>query len=117
MHERNPDLHAIGATWLRIQATAIERARKARVDWPRAAFVDVPYPWLAAEPHQKVPLLYERLGAEWTDADARTLDSVLARPGIGRQHEYELARYGLDPQQVEEAFGDYPRMVEKLRME
>jgi hypothetical protein len=42
---------------------------------------------------------------------------VLARPGIGRQHEYELARYGLDPQQVEEAFGDYPRMVEKLRME
>jgi hypothetical protein len=117
MHERNPDLHAIGETWLRIQATAIDRARKARVDWPRAAFVDVPYPWLAAEPHDKVPLLYERLGAKWTDADARTLDSVLARPGIGRQHEYELGRYGLTPQQVEDAFGDYPRMVEKLRLD
>lgn len=117
MHERNPDLHAIGATWLRLQSTAIERARKARVDWPRASFIDVPYPWLAAEPHQKMPLLYERLGAEWTDADARALDSVLARPGSGRRHEYELARYGLNPQQVEDAFGDYTRMVEKLRME
>ncbi len=117
MHERNPDLHAIGETWLRLQSTAIERARKARVDWPRASFIDVPYPWLAAEPHDKVPLLYERLGAEWTEADARTLDSVLARPGIGRQHEYELTRYGLDPQQVEEAFGDYTRMIEKLRLD
>lgn len=117
MHERNPDLHAIGETWLQIQTTAIERARKARVDWPRSSFVDVPYPWLAAEPHDKVPLLYERLGAKWTDDDARTLDSVLARPGIGRQHEYELTRYGLTPQQVEEAFGDYPRMIEKLRLD
>jgi hypothetical protein len=117
MHERTPDLHAIGATWLKLQVNAIERARKARVDWPRESFVDVPYPWLAAEPHDKVPLLYERLGAKWTDADARVLDSVLARPGIGRQHEYELARYGLTPEQVETAFGDYPRMVEKLRLE
>ena len=117
MHERDPDLHAIGETWLKLQVNAIERARKARVDWPREAFVDVPYPWLAAEPHEKVPLLYERLGATWTDADARELDSVLARPGIGRQHEYELARYGLTSERVETAFGNYPRMVEKLRLE
>jgi hypothetical protein len=117
MHERHSDLHAIGKTWLKIQSTAVERARKARIDWPRDAFVDVPYPWLAAEPHEKVPLLYERIGAEWTEADADVLDSVLARPGIGRQHEYELSRYGLTPEQVEDAFGDYPRLVEKLRLE
>jgi hypothetical protein len=117
MHERSPDLHAIGETWLELQANAIERARKARVDWPREAFVDVPYPWLAAEPHEKVPILYERLGAKWTNADAATLSSVLARPGIGRQHEYELGRYGLSPRQVETAFGDYPRLVEKLKLE
>jgi hypothetical protein len=117
MHERSPDLHAIGETWLQIQVNAIERGRKARVDWPREAFVDVPYSWLAAEPHEKVPILYERLGAEWTEADARTLDGVLARPGIGRQHEYELGRYGLTSDQVEKAFGDYPRLVEKLRLE
>jgi len=117
MHERNPDLHAIGKTWLKIQVNAIERARKARIDWPREAFVDVPYPWLAAEPHEKVPILYERIGAKWTEADAQVLDSVLARPGIGRQHEYELSRYGLTPEEVENAFGDYPRLVEKLRIE
>ncbi|WP_176953262.1 sulfotransferase family protein [Glycomyces sambucus] len=117
MHERDPDLYAIGSTWLKIQANAIERARKARVDWPRAAFIDVPYPCLAAEPHQKVPILYERLGATWTNMDAATLGDVLARPGIGRQHEYELTRYGLTPEQVEYAFGDYARLVEKMRME
>lgn len=117
MHERNPDLHAIGETWLGLQVNAIERARKARIDWPRASFIDVPYPWLAAEPHEKVPILYERLGAKWTEADALNLDGVLARPGIGRQHEYELARYGLNPEQVESAFGDYPQLVEKMRIE
>jgi hypothetical protein len=117
MHERNPDLHAIGEMWLKLQVNAIERARKARVDWPRQAFVDVPYPWLAAEPHQKVPILYERIGAKWTNADAAALSSVLARPGIGRQHEYELGRYGLSPREVETAFGDYPRLVEKLKLE
>ena len=117
MHEHHPDLHAIGDTWLRLQADAIDRARRARVDWPREAFVDVPYPWLAAEPHEKVPLLYERIGARWTNADARALGGVLERPGIGRRHEYELGRYGLSPEQVESAFGDYPRLVEKLRLE
>ncbi|MFC3491616.1 sulfotransferase family protein [Glycomyces rhizosphaerae] len=117
MHERNPDLHAIGETWLGLQVNAIERARKARIDWPRSSFIDVPYPWLAAEPHEKVPILYERLGAKWTEADALNLDGVLARPGIGRQHEYELARYGLNPEQVESAFGDYPQLVEKMRID
>lgn len=117
VHEHRPDLNAIGETWLKLQVNAIERARKARVEWPRDAFVDVPYPWLAAEPHEKVPILYERIGAQWTEADARALDGVLARPGIGRQHEYELRRYGLTPRQVELAFGDYPRLVEKLRLE
>jgi len=117
MHERNPDLHAIGEMWLKLQVNAIERARKSRTDWSRSSFIDVPYPWLAAEPHEKVPILYERLGAKWTNADSAALEGVLARPGIGRQHEYELGRYGLDPEQVENAFGDYPQLVEKLRLE
>ncbi|WP_026923785.1 sulfotransferase family protein [Glycomyces arizonensis] len=116
MHVRRPDLHAIGKMWLDVQATAVERGREARVAGPREAFVDVPYTWLNAEPHAKVPKLYELIGARWTEADARNLDSVLARPGIGRQHEYELSRYGLSPTDVENAFGDYPKLVETLRL-
>ncbi|WP_026930337.1 sulfotransferase family protein [Glycomyces tenuis] len=116
MHVRRPDLHGIGKMWLDVQVTAIERGREARVAAPREAFVDVPYTWLNAEPHEKVPKLYELIGAKWTEADADNLDGVLARPGIGRQHEYELSRYGLSPTEVERAFGDYPQLVETLRL-
>src|SRR5690606_8752749 len=116
IHVRRPDLHGIGKMWLDLQATAVEQGREARVHSPREAFVDVPYTWLNAEPHDKVPRLYEMLGAEWTDEDAANLDGVLARPGIGRQHEYELSRYGLSPLDVEQAFGDYLTLVESLRL-
>ncbi|WP_199035660.1 sulfotransferase family protein [Glycomyces salinus] len=115
LHVRRPDLHAIGRMWLSIQAGAIDRGRAARVAAPRESFVDVPYTWLNAEPHDKIPRLYELIGAEWTDEDAENLDGVLARPGIGRQHEYELSRYGLTPGQVEDAFGDYTKMVQAMR--
>ncbi|GAB3229351.1 sulfotransferase [Glycomyces halotolerans] len=117
LHVRRPDLEAIGRTWLDIMALAIERARAARVDAPRQAFVDVPYTWLAAEPHEKVPKLYELLDAPWTDEDASNLDGVLARPGVGRQHEYELSRYGLTPGDVEEAFGDYNGVVQAMKLD
>jgi hypothetical protein len=116
MHVRRPDLHGIGRMWLDIQARAVELGRDARVRGPRGAFVDVPYTWLNAEPHEKIPRLYELIGSKWTEDDARNLDDVLARPGIGRQHEYELSRYGLSPTEVEEAFGDYPQLVETLRL-
>lgn len=42
-----------------------------------------------------------------TDRDAGNLDAVLARNRPGRSHEDELSRYGLDPADVEAAFGGY----------
>ncbi|GAB3653791.1 sulfotransferase family protein [Glycomyces tarimensis] len=116
LHVRKPDLDGIGKMWQEVQVGAIERARAARVNGPREAYVDVPYTWLAAEPHEKVPKLYDAIGARWTEADAANLHSVLGRPGIGRQHEYELARYGLSPEGVEHAFGDYPKLVDTLKL-
>ena len=117
MHVRRPDLHGIGKMWLEIQSNAVERGRAARVAAPRESFIDVPYTWLNAEPHDKVPRLYELIGAEWTQEDAEALDGVLARPGIGRQHEYELSRYGLTPSDVWDTFGDYPKMVQAMRFD
>ncbi len=114
LHTKDPDPHRIGATWLELTAASIDSARSARVKLPRQAIVDVPYPQLVAEPHVGVRLLYERLGAEWTEADRANLDAVLAGPGIGRSHEYELSRYGLSTDDVEAAFGDYPRSVHRL---
>jgi hypothetical protein len=108
LHVRRPDLHAIGRTWLELQASAVEQACAARAAAQGVSFVDVPYAWLAAEPHARMPEIYDRIGATWTDRDAGNLDAVLARPRPGRSHEYELSRYGLTPADVEVAFGDYP---------
>ncbi|WP_165362526.1 sulfotransferase family protein [Promicromonospora panici] len=107
LHVRRPDPHAIGRTWLELQASAVEQARAARAAAQGVRFVDVPYAWLAAEPHARMPELYDRIGATWTDRDAGNLDAVLARAGAGRSHEYELSRYGLTAAGVGAAFGDY----------
>jgi hypothetical protein len=107
LHVRRPDLYAIGRTWLELQASAVEQAQVARSEAPAASFVDVPYAWLTAEPHARMPEVYERIGATWTDRDAGNLDAVLARPRPGRSHKYELSRYGLTQADVEAAFGDY----------
>jgi hypothetical protein len=107
LHVRRPDPHAIGRTWLDLQASAVGQARAVRADAAGVPFVDVPYAWLAAEPHDRMPELYDRIGATWTDRDAGNLDAVLARNRPGRSHEYELSRYDLEPADVETAFGDY----------
>lgn len=108
LHVRRPDLHEIGRMCLRQLSWMVERARTARTAIPRGQIIDVPYHAIAAEPHVKVPRLYERLGAVWTDADAANLQTVIARPAR-RAHEYALARYGLSATDVEDAFGDYSR--------
>lgn len=107
LHVRRPDPHVIGRTWLELQASAVEQARAARAEAAATSFVDVPYAWLAAEPHARMPEVYDRIGATWTDRDAASLDAVLARTRPGRSHEYELSRYGLTAADVGAAFGDY----------
>lgn len=108
LHVRRPDPHAIGRTWLELQASAVGQALAARAETPGTSFVDVPYAWLAAEPHARMPEVYDRIGAAWTERDAANLDAVLARTRPGRSHEYELSRYGLTAADVGDAFGDYP---------
>lgn len=63
LHVRRPDPHTIGRTWLDLPASAVAHARAARADATGVPFVDVPYAWLAAEPHARVPELYDRIGA------------------------------------------------------
>ncbi|MFC3492297.1 sulfotransferase family protein [Glycomyces rhizosphaerae] len=116
LHVRGPDLHAIGAVWLKLMATMIERARADRMKLPRDAVINVPYPQLDADARAKLPVLYEQIGTPWTQADSGRLEEVLAGPGIGRAHEHDLSRYGLTSTDAEAAFGDYPLTIPYMRL-
>ncbi|WP_205326026.1 sulfotransferase [Glycomyces sp. YM15] len=111
MARKRPDPEAIGELSLDLMVKAVERARTARIALPPESVVDVPYHLLSSDPHRNVPKIYEAVGAEWTERDAGNLDGALARPVTDRRHEYGLARYGLDLDGVEAAFGDYTKLV------
>lgn len=114
LHQRHPDPSGIGPVWLAMASNAIERSRRARLTLPREAIVDVPYERLAGDPQSWLPWLYERIGSRWEGIDAANLAGVMAGPATGRAHEHELARYGVTAADVEAAFGDYPRMIDRL---
>lgn len=111
MVRKRPDLDAIGELGLDLMVQAIERARTARLSMPPESIVDVPYHLLNSDPHGGVPKIYAAIGAEWTERDAGNLDDAMARPVTDRRHEYGVARYGLDLDGIETAFGDYTQLV------
>jgi hypothetical protein len=108
LHVRRPDPHEVGQLCMRMLPWMVDRARAARPNLPREQIIDVPYHAVADDPHQKIPILYDRLGAAWTAADAARLGATMARPTV-RRHEYSISRYGLTSDDVEQAFGDYSK--------
>ncbi|MEU6246059.1 sulfotransferase [Glycomyces sp. NPDC047010] len=116
LHVRVPDPYAIGQMCLRMLPWMVGRARAARTvapGQPRAAvprdrIIDVPYHAVAHQPHEKIPVLYDRLGTPWTADDEARLGATMSRP-TKRTHEYTIDRYGLTDDDVEAAFGDYSR--------
>lgn len=114
LYVRRPDLDAIGDMWLDLLTAAVERGRAARPHLPPGSLVDVHYHSIAQNPWTEVPKLYEQLGATWTERDAGALDKVMERPIRDRRHEYFLSRYGLTPDRVEDAFGDYTQFVTSM---
>lgn len=114
LHQRHSDPRGIGPAWLAMVSKAIERSRRAWTTLPREAIVDVAYERLAGDPGAWLPWLYERIGSRWSAIDEANLARVRAEPAAGRAHEHELARYGLGPAEAETAFGDYPRLVDRL---
>ncbi|WP_051393178.1 sulfotransferase family protein [Glycomyces arizonensis] len=115
MCNRSYDPRQIGSDWLQTLSWMVDQGRDQRLQVPPERMVDVSYHQLTADPYGQLPKIFERLGLEWTPREEGNLESVLARPGMRRNHEYSLARYGLDPDMVEEAFGDYGRMVTTMR--
>jgi hypothetical protein len=110
LHHRTYDPSRIGPEWLDIFGKGVAKARAVRSTAMRERFVDVPYHSLTADPYGFLPKLFERLGMDWTMKEEANLEQVLARPGMRRSHEYHLSRYGVEIDDVEEAFGDYGRL-------
>ncbi|MEU6250749.1 sulfotransferase [Glycomyces sp. NPDC047010] len=112
---RRYDTQEIGREWLSSLSWMVEQGRMSRLDIPKERMVDVSYHQLTADPHGQLPRIFERLGLDWSFKEQGNLDDVLARPGMRRNHEYSLARYGLDPDMVDAAFGDYTKLVNSIR--
>ncbi|THV22841.1 sulfotransferase family protein [Glycomyces paridis] len=101
------DPHEIGRNWLGLLSTGIDRARAQRARIHPSAVVDVPYRHLTGEARQRLPELFERLGAPWGANERAALDAALA--DRGSPHTYDLARYGLTEGEVDRVLADYRR--------
>jgi hypothetical protein len=112
MNTTEIDPLAIGRTWLGLFATGVDRARAARKRMPSYAFLDVPYRDLTDEASERMPELFERLGAPWGPTEQGALDAALASRPTG--HRYDLARYGLTQADVDRAMADYQRVFKAL---
>ncbi|GAB3233109.1 sulfotransferase [Glycomyces halotolerans] len=114
MCNRAYDPFQIGRRWLDTLSWMVEQGRRARTGIPPEQMIDLSYHQLTADPFGMLPKIFATLDLPWTDEQG-DLAGVLRRPGMRRVHEYSLARYGLDHDMVERAFGDYSRLVGAMR--
>jgi hypothetical protein len=101
----------VGRLIMDSMVTWVNSALEARLSLPPSSIVDVPYHALSADPYTEVPRLYSAIGATWSTSDEAQLDQALARPAGTRPHQYDMRRYGLQPEQVNEAFAGYLRLL------
>jgi len=103
------DAAAVGRQALGRAAGAMSRALDARAARPGTAFVDVSYARLVADPVGAVRAVYLALGADLdAGVEAQLRAWVAAHPQHGHgPHRYDLARFGLGPDEVDAAFARY----------
>lgn len=113
-YQHDPDPLEVGRLVMDSMVTSVERGLEARLSLPPSSIVDVPYHSLSHDPYTEVPRVYSAIGATWTESDEAQLDRVLARPAGARPHRYDMRRYGLEPEQVDEAFASYVRLLKSI---
>ena len=111
LYQKDPDPVEVGRLSMDSMVTWVNSALEARLSLPPSSIVDVPYHALSADPYTEVPRLYSAIGATWSTSDEAQLDQALARPAGTRPHQYDMRRYGLQPDQVNEAFAGYLRLL------
>jgi Sulfotransferase family len=103
------DPEELGAEQLAWWVKGIGRAMDFRKKFGDDRFADVSFAELQSDPVGAVAKSYERLGLTFSD-DGRAEVRRWAeehQPGHRGTHTYDLADYGLTPEQVREAFGEY----------
>jgi hypothetical protein len=103
------DPEELGAEQLAWWAEGMGRAMDFRKKFGDDRFVDVSFADLQTNPINTIARSYEKLGLTFTDA-ARARVQEWAdghKPGQHGTHTYELGDYGLTPEKVHDAFGDY----------
>lgn len=103
------DPKELGAEQLAWWVEGIARAMDFRKKFGDDRFVDVSFADLQTEPVNTLASSYQQLGLTFTDsARAKVQEWACGhKPGHRGTHNYELADYGLTPEQVREAFGEY----------
>jgi len=103
------DLTELGAEQLTWWAEGIQRAMDFRRKFGDDRFVDVSFADLQTDPVNTVARSYAQLGLTFSDAARASVQDWADghKPGHRGTHTYDLADYGLTPEQVREAFSDY----------
>jgi hypothetical protein len=103
------DPEELGAEQLAWWVKGIGRAMDFRKKFGDDRFVDVSFADLQTDPVNTVASSYERLGLQFNDSARAGVQhwAQSHKPGHRGTHTYDLADYGLAPEQVREAFTDY----------
>jgi hypothetical protein len=99
----------LGAEQLAWWSEGIKRAMDFRTKFGDDRFVDVSFADLQTDPVGTVSQSYRELGLDFSD-ESRARVAAWAdshQPGQRGTHSYDLADYGLTPDQVHETFSDY----------
>jgi hypothetical protein len=103
------DAEELGAEQLECWTEAVRRAMDFRKRFGDDRFVDVSFADLQVDPVSALEKSYAQLGLDFTEA-ARAAVRQWAdehKPGSRGSHAYQLADYGLTPEQVHEPFTEY----------
>jgi len=103
------DAEELGTEQLNCWAEGVRRAMEFRKRFGDSRFVDVSFADLQRDPIGTLERSYELLGLAFS-SDARRRIQEWAdghQPGARGEHSYQLADYGLTPEQVHERFADY----------
>jgi hypothetical protein len=103
MHSDDVDPHRIGREWLERMAWTSHRAEATRATWAgtdRLA-VDLEFGPLVRDPLREMGRVYDVLGLPLTDGAERSMrDWLVRRPSEGGRPAYDLAEFGLTPDEV-----------------
>jgi len=124
MHADSVDLHRVGAQWLQRMGWTNDRAMAVRDGWRdretgnTLRVTDIAFDDAVADPIGQVARVYEAFGLPLTaEAETAMRRWLAERPREAPRPPYDLADYGLRPEQIDERFALYNKRFRYQRGE